>query len=69
MKSSTAELFSDFCGVESSDQIPDGDTIGRFRDLLINNHLHEKFFALVVKKPDRPWIDPQERDDRGSHHH
>lgn len=69
MKSSTAELFSDFCGVESSNQIPDGDTIGRFRNLLINNHLHEKFFALVVKKPDRPWIDPQERDDRGFHHH
>ena len=28
---------------------PDGDTIGRFRNLLINNHIHEQFFALVVK--------------------
>ena len=44
-----SRAFSDFCGVESSNQIPDGDTIGRFRNLLINNHLHEKFFALVVK--------------------
>ena len=44
-----SRAFSDFCGVESSNQIPDGDTIGRFRNLLINNHIHEKFFALVVK--------------------
>lgn len=44
-----SRAFSDFCGVESSNQIPDGDTIGRFRNLLINNHIHEQFFALVVK--------------------
>ena len=28
---------------------PDGDTIGRFRNLLIQNHIHEQFFAVVVK--------------------
>lgn len=44
-----SRAFSDFCGVESSNQIPDGDTIGRFRNLLIENNIHEKFFALVVK--------------------
>lgn len=44
-----SRAFSDFCGVESSNQIPDGDTIGRFRNLLINNNIHEQFFALVVK--------------------
>ena len=44
-----SRAFSDFCGVESSNQIPDGDTIGRFLNLLINNHIHEQFFALVVK--------------------
>lgn len=44
-----SRAFSDFCGVESSNQIPDGDTIGRFRNLLINNYIHEQFFALVVK--------------------
>ena len=44
-----SRAFSDFCGVESSNQIPDGDTIGRFRNLLIENGIHEKFFALVVK--------------------
>ena len=44
-----SRAFSDFCEVESSNQIPDGDTIGRFRNLLIKNHIHEQFFALVVK--------------------
>ena len=44
-----SRAFSDFCGVESSNQIPDGDTIGRFRNLLIEHSIHEQFFALVVK--------------------
>ena len=30
-----SRAFSDFCEVESSNQILDGDTIGRFRNLLI----------------------------------
>ena len=33
----------------SSNQIPDGDTIGKFRNLLIQNGIHEKFFAMVVR--------------------
>ncbi len=41
--------FSDFCGVESSNQVPDGDTLGRFRNLLIKNGLQEKLFAQVVE--------------------
>ncbi len=44
-----SRAFSDFCEVESGNQIPDGDTIGRFRNLLIQNHIHEQFFTLVVK--------------------
>ena len=44
-----SRAFSDFCEVESSNQIPDGDTIGRFRNLLIKNQIHEQFFAVVVK--------------------
>ena len=44
-----SRAFSDFCGVESSNRIPDGDTIGRFRNLLIEHSIHEQFFALVVK--------------------
>jgi IS5 family transposase len=41
--------FSDFCGVDSSNQVPDGDTLGRFRNLLVRNGLQEKFFAQVVE--------------------
>ena len=44
-----SRAFSDFCNVESSNQIPNGDTIGRFRNLLIDNGIHEKFFVLVVE--------------------
>ena len=41
--------FSDFCGVESSNQVPDGDTLGRFRNLLIKSNLQEKLFKQVVE--------------------
>ena len=44
-----SRAFSEFCEVESSNQVPDGDTIGRFRNLMIENGIHEKFFAAVVK--------------------
>ena len=30
-----SRAFSEFCGVDSSNQVPDGDTIGRFRALLV----------------------------------
>ena len=40
--------FSDFCGVDSSNQVPDGDTLGRFRNLLLRNNIQEKLFAQVV---------------------
>jgi len=43
-----SRAFSDFCGVESSNQVPDGDTIGRFRALLVKHGLQEKLFAQVV---------------------
>lgn len=36
-----SRAFSEFCGVDSSNQVPDGDTLGRFRDLLIKNGLQE----------------------------
>ena len=43
-----SRAFSDFCGIDSSNQVPDGDTLGRFRNLLIKNGLQEKLFAQVV---------------------
>lgn len=44
-----SRAFSDFCGVDSPNQVPDGDTIGRFRNILENNGIQEKLFAEVVK--------------------
>ena len=43
-----SRAFSDFCGVESSNQVPNGDTLGRFRNLLIRNGIQEKLFAQVA---------------------
>ncbi len=40
-----SRAFSDFCGVDSSNQVPDGDTIGRFRNLLVKNGLQ-----MILKK-------------------
>lgn len=43
-----SRAFSDFCGVDSSNQVPGGDTLGRFRNLLIRNGIQEKLFAQVA---------------------
>ena len=43
-----SRAFSDFCGIESSNQVPDGDTLGRFRNLLMENNLQQRLFAQVV---------------------
>ena len=43
-----SRAFSDFCGIDSSNQVPDGDTLGRFRNILVRNGLQEKLFAQVV---------------------
>ena len=43
-----SRAFSDFCGVESSNQVPNGDTLGRFRNLLIRHGLQQELFAQVV---------------------
>ena len=44
-----SRAFSEFCGVTSPEDVPDGDTIGRFRNLLEKNGIQEKIFASVVK--------------------
>ena len=43
-----SRAFSEFCGVQSSNQVPDGDTIGRFRNILVKHGLQEKLFTQVV---------------------
>lgn len=44
-----SRAFSDFCGVNSPDEVPNGDTIGRFRNIITENGLQEKIFAKVVE--------------------
>ena len=44
-----SRAFSQFCGVDSSNQVPDSDTIGRFRHILEQNQLGEAFFTNVVE--------------------
>ena len=45
-----SRAFSDFCGVDSPNQVPNGDTIGNFRNFLIENGIQEKIFIQVVEK-------------------
>jgi IS5 family transposase len=42
--------FSLFCGIDSSNQVPDGDTIGRFRAILTENGLQKQLFEQVTEK-------------------
>lgn len=44
-----SRAFSDFCGVESSNQVPDGDTLGRFHNILMRNGIQQELFAQVVE--------------------
>ena len=44
-----SRAFSDFCGVDSSNQVPNGDTLGRFRNLLIQNGIQSLLFTQVVE--------------------
>ena len=43
-----SRAFSEFCGVDSSNQVPNGDTLGRFRNLLIQYGLQQQLFDQVV---------------------
>lgn len=43
-----SRAFSDFCGIGDADDVPDGDTIGRFRNILIDHDLQERLFTQVL---------------------
>lgn len=43
-----SRAFSDFCGVDSPNQVPDGYAIGLFRNILVDNGLQEKLFNQVI---------------------
>ena len=40
-----SRAFSDFCRVESGNQVPDGDTLGRFRNILIRNGIQQELLT------------------------
>ena len=42
-----SRAFSDFCGVSSPEEVPNGDTIGRFRNLLIKNLIFTMSFYRI----------------------
>ena len=44
-----SRAFAAFCCISSPDEVPDGDTIGRFRNLLIEHDLQKKIFDAVLK--------------------
>ena len=64
-----SRAFSDFCGVDSSNQVPNGDTIGRFRNLLVKNGLQEKLFAQVVTALTEQGLILKKVNDRRFHHY
>ena len=43
-----SRAFTAFCGINSPDEVPDGDTIGRFRNLLMEHDLQNKIFDAVL---------------------
>lgn len=45
-----SRAFTAFCCINSPDEVPDGDTIGRFRALLTKHNLQEKIFKEVVNQ-------------------
>ena len=44
-----SRAFTAFCCINSPKEVPDGDTIGRFRNLLTGHDLQEKIFDEIVK--------------------
>ena len=43
-----SRAFTAFCSISSPDEVPDGDTIGRFRNLLMEHDLQKKIFDVVL---------------------
>ncbi len=45
-----SRAFTAFCCISSPDEVPDGDTIGRFRNLLLEKDLQKEIFDEVLKQ-------------------
>ena len=59
-----SRAFSDFCGVDSSNQVPDGDTIGRFRNLLVKNGTAGEAVCAGRGSTHEAGDDPEKGNDR-----
>ena len=44
-----SRAFAAFCCINSPDEVPDGDTIGRFRNLLTEHDLQKRIFDEIVQ--------------------
>ena len=64
-----SRAFSSFCRVSSRNQIPDGDTPGRFRPVPEKNHLQEQIFETVLNKLRTEGKIRKIRNDCGFHDH
>ncbi len=48
-KATPHKTIAEFCGVDSPNQVSNGDTIGHFRNLLEKYKLQEKLFDKVIE--------------------
>lgn len=44
-----SRAFTAFCCINSPDEVPDGDTIGRFKNLFTEQDLQKQIFNEIVK--------------------
>ena len=58
-----SRAFSDFCGVDSSNQVPNGDTIGRFRNLLVKKRITGEAVHAGRSCTDGTGSDPEKGND------
>ena len=58
-----SRAFSEFCGVESSNQVPDGDTLGRFRNLLLCQRIkHRREYDIHLRDGTKQFRRKQHQD-------
>ena len=55
-----SRAFSDFCGVSTPEQVPNGDTIGNFRNLLIRNKKSGREYNINRRRGTKKKLDPNE---------
>ena len=64
-----SRAFSDFCGVDSSNQVPDGDTLGRFSQSTAQERITGEAVRAGSCDAHGAWADFEKGNDCGFHHH